>query len=143
MELSLIDQERICHQFDYLCKLVFRGERCNYIKSILRRAEKEVSFSDMPEYEVDKLQTTDEYPSDNANYSVMGFTIEVRDEQLAAAIDELSPLKRDIVLLYFFMDMNCAVIARLMDKSRYTISYHRRNALVLLKKSMETRGRSS
>ena len=66
MELLLIDQERIRHQFDYLCKLVFRGARCSYIKEILKREEREVLFSDMPEMELNSLHTMDKYPVERA-----------------------------------------------------------------------------
>ena len=142
MELLLVDQERIRHQFDYLCKLVFRGARCSYIKEILRRAEREIPFSEVPEMELNSLHTMDKYPVENTRYSVMGFTIEVRDDSLAAVINKLTPIKRDIVLLYYFLDMNGSDIARLMGRNPSTVNYHHRNAIVLLKKSMDAEGRS-
>lgn len=138
MGALVIDQEGIRKQFDYLCKLVLRGERCTYIKQILRRAEKEIPFSDMSVTALNSLHTRDEYPAENAHYSVMGYTIEVRDDKLAAAIDELTPIKRDIVLLSFFMNISGVDIAKLMGRDVSTVNYHRRRALVLLKKSMET-----
>ena len=137
MKLSVIDQERIRHQFDYICKLVMRGERCTYIKQILKRAEKEIPFSDVPGIELNSIHKTDKYSIENKHYSVMGYAIEVKDEKLAAAIDELTPMKRDIVLLHFFMGMNCTAIGKLMGRDCSTISHHKRSALVLMKKSME------
>jgi len=141
MELSVIDQERIRHQFDYICKLVMRGERCTYIKQILKRAEKEIPFSEVSEIELNSIHTTDEYPIESTHYSVMGYTIEVKDERLVAAIDELTPVKRDILLLHFFMGMNCTAIGKLIGRDCSTISHHKRRALVLMKKSMEERKR--
>jgi len=141
MELSVIDQERIRHQFDYICKMVMRGERFTYIKQILKRSEKEIPFSDVPEIELNSFYTTDKYPVENKHYSVMGYTIEVKDEKLVAAIDELTPMKRAVVLLHFFMGMNCTAIAKLIGRDCSTISHHKRSALVLMKKSMEERKR--
>jgi len=141
MELLLADKERIRQQFDYLCKLVIKGERCSYIKGILKRAEREIPFSDMPEFELNSLHTTDKYPIENAHYSVMGFNVEVLDDKLAEAIDELSPVKRDVILLYYFVGMNGSEIAEMMGKDRSVVNYHKRNALSILKKSMESRGR--
>ena len=141
MPLLVTDQERIRRQFDYLCKLVLRGERCTYIKQVLRRAEKEIPFSDVSEIELNRLYTMDESSIENVHFLAMGYPIEVEGESLAAAIAELTPIKREIVLLYFYMDMNCTAIAKLMGKDSSTVSHHRRSALVLLKKSMEARRR--
>ena len=141
MELAVIDQERIRKQFDCLCKLVIRCARYSYIKEILKRAEREIPFSDVPEIELNSFQTRDEYSIENAQYSVMGYNIEVKDDKLAAAIDKLTPIKRDIILLNFFMGMNGSGIARLIGRDPSTVNYHRRKALTLLKQSMEARGR--
>lgn len=108
----------------------------------MKRAEREIPFSEVPEVQLNSLSTTDEYHIENVHYSVMGFPIEVRNESLAAAINELTPIKRDVVLLYFFMGMKGTDIARLMGRDTSTVNYHRRRALVLLKQSMEARGRS-
>ena len=138
METAVMNQESIRKQFDCLCKMVLRGERCTYIKQILGRAKKEIQLSELPISVINSLRTTDEYHIENAQYSVMGYTIEVRDDLLAAGIDSLTPIKRE--LLSFFMRMNRVAIAKLMNKEYGAISYHHRSALVLLKKFMQERG---
>ena len=81
--------------------------------------------SDIPEIELNSLHTTDKYPIENFCYSVMGYTIEVENENLAAAIDILTPTKRDVVLLYSFMEMKCTAIGKLMSRNRCTVSRSR------------------
>ena len=140
METAVINQESIRKQFDCLCKMVLRGERCTYIKQILGRAKKEIPLSELPISVISSLNTTDEYHIENAHYSVMGYHIEVRNDLLARAIDSLTPIKRDVVLLSFFMGMSDVKISKLIGKHRGTIGYHRKEALVLLKKFMQERG---
>ena len=140
METAVINQESIRKQFDCLCKMVLRGERCTYIKQILNRAKKEIPLSELPISVISSLNTTDEYPIENAHYLIMGYKIEVRDDLLAAGLDSLTPIKRDVVLLSFFMGMNQVAIAKLMDKEYGAISYHHRSAIVLLRKFMQERG---
>ena len=48
LELSPSQKTSIRYQFEVFCKKVIRGERCDYLRQVLRRAEQEVSFSDMP-----------------------------------------------------------------------------------------------
>ena len=40
-------QERIEHQFDYICMLAMENERKNYLSYLSRLAKREVSFSDI------------------------------------------------------------------------------------------------
>ena len=44
------------------------------------------------------------------------------------------------MLLSFFMEMSDVKISKLISKHRGTIGYHRKEALILLKKFMQERG---
>ena len=49
LELSPSQKTSVRYQFESYCKKVIRGERCDYLREVLRRAEKEICFSDLPE----------------------------------------------------------------------------------------------
>ena len=51
-------------QFDAYCKLVLDHEAIDYLREMQRRRDRELSFSDLPQAEMDKLYTVDRYPSD-------------------------------------------------------------------------------
>jgi len=129
MELTMIYMTRICQQFDSFCKMVLRGEACKYRKERARRTEREITFSEMSESEMNSLQTVDEYKTDIYVYEVHGYKIEVRDDLIACAIEQLPDKKRNIILLSCFLNMIDTVIAKLMGNDRSTISQHRRSTL--------------
>ena len=79
----------------------------------------------------------DEYSTDKTVYTVFGFDVEVSDDLIAAALDALTPRKRDVILLSFFMDMNDVEIAGLLHNTPANIHYHRTSALNLLKSILE------
>ena len=67
----------------------------------------------------------------------MGFDVEVRGDLLSDAIDSLSPRKREVILLSYFLDMTDVDIARLMGNTPANIHYHRTSALETLKKYLK------
>lgn len=71
-----------------------------------------------------------------ANYfKVLEYDIEVRDPRIAMALKKLTERKRDIILLYFFMDMNDVEIAESMNLVRSTVCEHRKRSLEILKEN--------
>ena len=49
-------------QFDAYCKLVLYHEAIDYLREMQRRRDRELSFSDLPQMEMDKLCVVDHYP---------------------------------------------------------------------------------
>ena len=137
MSFSDKDMERNRHQFDTLCKKVLGLESKSFLYALMKRAKFELTFSDLSEAELNSLSVTDEYPSDSTHYQVLGFGIEVRDELLVEALDALTPRKREIILLSYFMDMSDVAIARLLKNDPSTVFYHRTGAIETLKKIMK------
>jgi len=107
MELSSSDKERIQHQYDALAKKTLVGEAKSHRRTLAKRAAREVTFSDLSESELAQLFTTDEYESDYFRFQVSGFDVLVKNELLAEALNALPERKRDIILLSYFLDMNC------------------------------------
>ena len=68
------------HTFDYVernrldafCKTVLRNEAINYLSELARRHDREKSLDTLPQAEMDKLSTLDEYPSDSFKFSAFG-----------------------------------------------------------------------
>ena len=130
-------KQTVRHQFDRFCKMVLHGEKVNYEKEMDYRNRHEVSFSELPEKELNRLNTVDEYITESEMFRVLGYDIEVRDELISEALKYLPEKKRNVILLSFFLDMSDTEIAKHMNLVRSTIHHHRVSSLQALKKIME------
>ena len=125
------------HAFDSFCKKVLRNEARDHYDEIKRRSYHEVLFSELSAREMDMLFTTDEHPSENYNFSVLGYGIAVRDERIANAIAALPGEKRDIILLSYFLELSDGEIGKKLNLIRSTVQYQRTSTLRELKKILE------
>lgn len=130
-------QETIENQFDYICKRAMEDERKDYFKHLSRLSKKEVSFSDTGDYLINQFSTVDKHSTDFQLFMLNGFSIRVESDLLSEALRNLSEKKRDIILLYYFMDMSDMEIAELLKLNRSTIYRHRTSGLAFIKKFME------
>lgn len=121
MELSSSQKETIQHQYDALIKKVLKGEAKNYLIELVKRAGREVCFSDLSESEINKFFVTDTYASDHFNFEVAGYDIIVKNDLLGEALDTLPDKKRDIVLMSYFLDMSDDEIGTLLNVVRSTV----------------------
>ena len=124
-------------QFDSLMKLIIRRKIASYYKTLTRRSKHEKSFYDMSEFESKENVISDEYPSEYMDFSVSGYCIRVLDEKLGEALERLSEGQRNIVLMFYYLDMSDSEIAGLYNLSRSTIFRRRKNALTNLKIQMK------
>ncbi|AMP19871.1 hypothetical protein AZF37_00590 [endosymbiont 'TC1' of Trimyema compressum] len=60
-----------------------------------------------------------------------------KSELLAEAIRLLPEVRRDILLLYYFLDMNDRKIGEALGMIRGTVNYQRMSSLKLLRKILE------
>lgn len=137
MELTASQQKAVQKQFDCFCKKVLREEARDYIRSLKRRSEREISLDDLSDSQIGTLSHPDIYPSDLSTFFVQGQLIAIRDDRLADAIASLSSDRQEIVLLSYFLDMPDREIAERLDMVRSTVQYKRRNALREIKEKME------
>ena len=72
-------------QFDAYCKLVLYHEAIDYLREMQRRRDRELSFSDLPQMEMDKLCVVDHYPSDRFTFSSHGYDLHIENELVADA----------------------------------------------------------
>ena len=64
-------------------------------------------------------------------------SVGVENDLLSEALRELPDKKREILLLFYFMDMSDSEIADLLKLNRSTVYRHRTSGLALIKKFME------
>lgn len=131
------DETTIRHQFDCLCKKALKNEVIDHQRQKNCKLKHEILLSELSVNEMERLFLMDEYSVDNYIFQVLGYNIEVKDILLAEALQSLSERKRNVVLLYYYMDMTDAEIARKMNLVRSTIQEHRKRSLELLRQKMK------
>ncbi|OTN94526.1 RNA polymerase sigma factor [Enterococcus faecium] len=118
----------IQHQFDAYCKKVLRNEAKSTRKRNARIKENEESLNDVNE---------SKYPQTNFDeqdvYFLFGMEILISDQKLSASIDQLSDVKRKVVLLYYFAGFNDTEIGKILNMSTSGIWYQRMKAIEQLK----------
>ena len=124
------------HAFDSFCKKVLKCEAYNGYREISRRHSREVAFSELPEDSMEQLASYDRYPWEYTFFPVGGDVILIEDDRLAEALNALPQDGRDILLMYFFLDMADREIAERMNMARRTVNARRQKAYRLLKELM-------
>ena len=116
-------------QFDAYCKLVLYHEAIDYLREMQRRRDRELSFSDLPQMEMDKLCVVDHYPSDSYVFSSHGYDLHIDNELVAEAFAELSSMEQSILILHCVLELADGEIGALMGMSRSAIQRHRTKTL--------------
>lgn len=137
LELTLSHKKTIRHQFDSFCRKVLREEARDYIRVMSRQAEREVSFSELSEEQMERLFVQDIYPSEQHHFNVQGYHVMVQDDRLAEALSSLSDEQRDIILLSYFLDMNDREIGEQLNIVRSTVQYRRISSITKIRERME------
>ena len=125
------------HTFDSFCKKVLKHEARDYYDELKRQRDREVSFSDLSEKEMDQLYTEDKYFSTEQIFNVLDLDIIVTDDVIAEALQSLPERKRDIILLSYFLELSDREIGDKLNMLRSTVQYQRTSTLQQLKNFME------
>ena len=125
------------NRLDAFCKTVLRNDAINYLSELARRRDREKSLDTLPQAEMDKLCTLDEYPSDSFVFSAFGYALHIRDELVAGAFVKLPEQEQQILILHYVATMADTNIGRLMGMSRSAVQRHRTKALNELRKRLE------
>lgn len=124
-------------QFDSLVKCIVRDTVKNYRKQIARREKHELPFCDIIDFNIEHIGTLDEYEMDAIYFEVMGLAhVRVDNESLATVLKELSEKKRQIMLMFYFLEISDAEIGRLLSIDRKTSFRNRQSALKEIKKKL-------
>jgi len=141
MEITVQKAERIEHQFNAHCKISMRNEARNLQTEEKLWAEKFISL-DMLTSDTTQIAQLCVYDVDETKsicFYTHGYEIAVKNELLAEAIGNLAQKQRDAVLLSFFLEFKDFHVAKLMDMSNATFSYHKKKSFESLRKLMEVR----
>jgi RNA polymerase sigma factor (sigma-70 family) len=125
------------HAFDSFCKKVLRNEVRDYYDEMKRLRDKEISFTELSEQELEQLSTTDKYFVTEQTFNVLGDEIIVNDEIIAEALRSLPERKRDIILLSYFLELTDGEIGKKLNLIRSTVQYQRTSTLRELKIFLE------
>ena len=124
------------HTFDSFCKRAIKYEALNANRQIRYRRNCEISLSELPEEIMEQLAVYDEYPWEYTSFQIGKETVLVKDDRLAEALSAIPEKERNIILMYWFLDMADRDIADHMGIARRTVNTHRQRAYRLLKKLM-------
>ena len=127
-------------RFDAFCKTVLRNEARSYLKSLGRRRERETEFSALPQSEMDKLCTLDEYPSDSFVFSAFGYDLHIRDEPVAGAFASLPEQEQQILILHCVAAMADGEIGGFVGISKSAVQRHRTKTLKELRQRLKDNG---
>ncbi|WP_052740268.1 MULTISPECIES: RNA polymerase sigma factor [Christensenella] len=119
---------------------MIRNEARNYYLEKKRKRDHETSLEMLSEQELEQLAALtayDEYALDEYVFSVLGNEIKITDEEIAAALNALPEDKRNIILLFYFLDLTDREIGKLLSLMRRTVTKRRASTLEKLKKIME------
>ena len=114
------------YTFDYVernrlnafCKTVLRNEGKKYLSELARRRDREKPMDTLPQAEMYKLCTLNEYPSDSFTLSAFGYGLHTRDELVAGAFATLPEQEQQILILHFVAAMAYGEIGGLVRMSR-------------------------
>ena len=83
------------------------------------------------------LGVSDEYPIEFTSFDVFGTEVRVYDEKLCEAIKKLSERRRNVVLMFYFLELPDAEIAEILDISRNSVYRNRMCSLKLIRDMYE------
>lgn len=128
------------NRLDAFCKTVLRNEAINYLSELARRCDREKSLDTLPQADMDKLCTVDEYPSDSVVFTAYGYDLHIRDELMADAFANLPEQEQQILILHCVAALADGEIGSVMGMSRSAVQRHRTKSLNELRKRLEDSG---
>lgn len=126
--------------FDSFIAKLIRNEGKDARKEIARRAEHEISLSQLMEEELAEITSMDTYNLEEMTFTVRDDTVTVNDILLGQAIASLPPMRREVILLSYFMGKNDPQIGALLNLTPNAIRYRRQTTLETLKNILEALG---
>ena len=127
--------EHIEYAFNAFCKIVLRHEAINAWRDLKRKEEREIMSERY--FEPSAIDSYFEKHEKPTIFLVLGKEVIVDDERLATALSRLPELRREVLLLYYFVGYRDEAIGRLYRRCRSTINTRRNVALKQLRKEWE------
>ena len=127
-------------RFDAFCKTVLRNEVKTYLRDLCRQRKRETQFSALSQYEMDKLCTVDEYPSDSVVFTAFGCDLHIQNELVADAFASLPEREKSILILNCALELTDGEIGGLAGMSRSAVQRHRTKTLNELRRNLRSKG---
>ena len=127
----------VSYRFAAFCVKVLKLSACKCYEEIGRRNEKEISLSLLHEDVLSGLCYENKYPAASYFFYVHGSQVEVRDDGLGEAIEQLEKSQQDLLLLYFFLGFTIKEIAEMYQCSVRTIIRRKDRALASMRQALE------
>lgn len=143
MNIHEDNKQIICYRFDAFCKKAMRYEARNCYKAIKRKQKREISLDYlMEEYTYEPPSLNDGFTVQpmqfiSTEFSISGQVVSIENEQLAIALLQLPEKKRELILLLYFLGVTEKEIAKMYNRTRNTINYHKHRILEQLQQEME------
>lgn len=132
--------EHIEYAFNAFCRIVLRYEAINAWRDLKRKEAREISLDYLMSerfFEPSAMDSYFEKQDKPTAFLVLGKEVIVDNERLATALSRLPKLRREVLLLYYFVDYRDEAIGRLYGRCRSTINSRRNVALKQLRKEWE------
>ena len=133
-------REHIERTFNAFCKIVLYHAALGAYKKLRKKQQFEVSLDYLREFDFEPATATDEYfvkydvPT---FFTVLGKTVIVENELLAAAFSRLPETRREVLFLRYYLGYSDTEIGWIYGISRSAVFRRRKRALRLLRKEME------
>lgn len=140
MEHSEQFMEHIEYAFHAFCKIVLRYAAINAWRDLKRKETREISLDYLMSERFFEPSVMDRYfekQDKPITFLVLGKEVIVNNERLATALSRLPKLRREVLLLYYFVGYRDEAIGRLYGRCRTTINSRRNVALKQLRKEWE------
>ena len=124
-------------QFDCLARKVVGTTVKDYNRELGRRAKRETPFCELSEMEINHIGAVDEYSVEFTAFDVFGNEVRIYDERLCEAIKKLSERRRNVVLMFYFLELPDAEITEILDISRNSVYRNRMCSLKLIRDMYE------
>lgn len=128
------------NNFIAYCKVVIRNEGKDVRKEIVSRSNREINLSMLAPAEQERPASHDIYDLDRMTFWVCGVPVEVRDPALCQALSSLTPYRRNVILLSYFMERSDPQIGAALRRDSTTVNYQRKRTLRRLKEVLEALG---
>lgn len=123
--------------FEAYCKRLIENEGKNARKAVRRRARHEINLSMLEPAEQERAGNRDVYDLGGMTFFARGVPIQVSDPMLGQALASLTPYRRDVILLFYFMGRSDPQIGALLRRDATTVNYQRHRTLARMRKMME------
>lgn len=130
-------EDSIRLQFNTLVKKVVDTTVKDYNRGLTRRAKHETPFSELPDITVESFAFTDEYELGVTAFDVYGMEVRVADEELGEALLKLPERKRNILLMFYFLEMSDIEIGEILHITRRSSHRNRVSSLEEMKKLLQ------